>query len=356
MRAGGARLAVPPDGQAGPPQRGPAADRQRRRLPRRLLRVRHPQGLPRLVVDHRHQGRAALAGLRARAALPLARRARRRVRRVGVPQGRQRRVHPGARPGRRVVRRRDRARVAGRRGDHEGRPGDRRRARGRDRVPRRRPWSARSTRGGRSSSWSTRASCRPTWSRRSAGSGSRAPRPRSTSPSTGCRGTRRCGDRGDQFRGFTNIGPSIDYLERAFDDAKYGWYSSRPYLDCADPVDDRPGHGAARQARHGSFVQYAPYQLRESDWDTERQNLGDTVQAHARVVLPGLRRPGPPPRGASRRSTSSGRSGCRRATSSPASSSRPRCSSSGRRRAGTSTAPRSTATTSAARAPIPAAA
>ncbi|MFL5651536.1 MAG: phytoene desaturase family protein, partial [Chloroflexota bacterium] len=33
--------------------------------------------------------------------------------------------------------------------------------------------------------------------------------------------------RGDQFRGFTNIGPSIEYLERAYDDAKYGWYSQR---------------------------------------------------------------------------------------------------------------------------------
>ena len=54
---------------------------------------------------------------------------------------------------------------------------------------------------------------------------SRAPRPRSTSPSTACRRTRRSGDRTDQFRGFTNIGPSIDYLERAFDEAKYGWYS-----------------------------------------------------------------------------------------------------------------------------------
>ena len=41
------------------------------------------------------------------------------------------------------------------------------------------------------------------------------------------------GDRTDQFRGFTNIGPSMDYLERAFDDAKYGWYSKHPYIDCA---------------------------------------------------------------------------------------------------------------------------
>ncbi len=36
------------------------------------------------------------------------------------------------------------------------------------------------------------------------------------------------GDRTDQYRGFVNIGPSMEYLERAFDDAKYGWYSSAP--------------------------------------------------------------------------------------------------------------------------------
>ena len=72
--------------QEGAARRRPAADRQRRGLPRRLLRVGHPQGLPGLVGDHRDQGRAVFAGLRARAALPLARRARRRVRGVGVPQ------------------------------------------------------------------------------------------------------------------------------------------------------------------------------------------------------------------------------------------------------------------------------
>ena len=69
--AGRARLALPQARQAGAPQRGPAADRQRRRLPRRLLRLGAAQGLPRLVEHHRHQGRAALAGLGPRAALPL---------------------------------------------------------------------------------------------------------------------------------------------------------------------------------------------------------------------------------------------------------------------------------------------
>ena len=67
-----------------------------------------------LVLDHRDEGRAVLAGLGARPALPHPRRARRRVRGVGVPQAGQRRVHQGPCPGRPVVRSGDRPRVAGR--------------------------------------------------------------------------------------------------------------------------------------------------------------------------------------------------------------------------------------------------
>jgi phytoene dehydrogenase-like protein len=96
------------------------------------------------------------------------------------------------------------------------------------------------------------------------------------------------GDRWDQYRGFTNIGPSIEYLERAFDDAKYGWYSQRPYLDCAlqsvvDPDMAPPGKHVM-----SCFVQYAPYHLKGSDWDTEKQKFGDTVQATLESFFPGF--------------------------------------------------------------------
>ena len=94
--------------------------------------------------------------------------------------------------------------------------------------------------------------------------------------------------RGDQYRGFTNIGPSVDYLEHAFDDAKYGWYSSRPYLDCAIQSTIDPDMAPPGKHVWSSFVQYAPYQLRESDWDTERQNLGDTVQRTIETFFPGF--------------------------------------------------------------------
>ena len=96
------------------------------------------------------------------------------------------------------------------------------------------------------------------------------------------------GDRTDQFRGFTNIGPSMEYLERAFDDGKYGWYSKRPYLDCAIQSTIDPDMAPPGKHVMSCFVQYAPYHLRESDWDTEKENLGDTVQATLESFFPGF--------------------------------------------------------------------
>ena len=96
------------------------------------------------------------------------------------------------------------------------------------------------------------------------------------------------GDRTDQYRGFTNIGPSMEYLERAFDDAKYGWFSKRPYLDTAIQSTVDPDMAPPGKAVMSCFVQYAPYHLRESDWDTEREHLGDTVQATIESFFPGF--------------------------------------------------------------------
>ena len=96
------------------------------------------------------------------------------------------------------------------------------------------------------------------------------------------------GDRWEQYRGFINIGPSIDYLERAFDDAKYGSYSRRPYIDASiqsviDPEMAPPGKHVM-----SCFVQYTPYHLKESDWDTERENMADTVQNTLERFFPGF--------------------------------------------------------------------
>src|SRR4029078_7666803 len=96
------------------------------------------------------------------------------------------------------------------------------------------------------------------------------------------------GDRSDQYRGFVNIGPSMEYLERAFDDAKYGWYSKRPYIDTAIQSTVDPAMGPPGKARMRCFIHYAPYELRESNWDAERDNLGDTVQATLESFFPGF--------------------------------------------------------------------
>jgi len=84
--------------------------------------------------------------------------------------------------------------------------------------------------------------------------------------------------RSDIFRGFMNIGPTVDYIERAFDDAKYGWYSKRPYIDCAIQSTIDPDMSPPGKHIMSCFVQYTPYKLKGGDWDTERENLGDVVQ------------------------------------------------------------------------------
>jgi phytoene dehydrogenase-like protein len=91
------------------------------------------------------------------------------------------------------------------------------------------------------------------------------------------------------LRGAISISPSIDYLERAYDDAKYGWYSHRPYLDVIIPSLSDPTIAPPGEHVMSCFVQYAPYHLSTSDWDTQRQALGDTVIDTLAQYAPNLR-------------------------------------------------------------------
>jgi phytoene dehydrogenase-like protein len=76
-------------------------------------------------------------------------------------------------------------------------------------------------------------------------------------------------------RGTMHIGPTLDFLERAFDDAKYGRPSSEPILEMTLPssVDDT----LAPAGRHvmSIFVQYAPYRLASGSWDEQREAFAD---------------------------------------------------------------------------------
>jgi phytoene dehydrogenase-like protein len=96
-------------------------------------------------------------------------------------------------------------------------------------------------------------------------------------------------DRGEEpFRGFINFGPTVDYLERAFDDAKYGWYSAHPYIDACIQSTIDPDMAPRGKHVMSNFVQYAPYELKDGDWDDERENFGDVVQATIEEYFPGF--------------------------------------------------------------------
>jgi len=77
--------------------------------------------------------------------------------------------------------------------------------------------------------------------------------------------------------GRIHIGPEIDYLERAFDDSKYGEYSKAPYLDVTIPTILDPGLAADGKHVLSAYVQFAPFKLRGGNWDSRRKELGDTV-------------------------------------------------------------------------------
>jgi phytoene dehydrogenase-like protein len=77
--------------------------------------------------------------------------------------------------------------------------------------------------------------------------------------------------------GRIHIGPEIDYLERAFDESKYGNFSKQPYLEIAIPSLTDPSLAPAGKHVMSIYMQYAPYKLKGSDWDGQRVALGDTV-------------------------------------------------------------------------------
>ena len=82
---------------------------------------------------------------------------------------------------------------------------------------------------------------------------------------------------GPHLRGAISISPSIDYLERAYDDAKYGSFSRRPYLDIVIPSTIDPSMAPPGKHVMSIFVQYAPYHLKEGSWPDRREEFGDTV-------------------------------------------------------------------------------
>jgi len=82
---------------------------------------------------------------------------------------------------------------------------------------------------------------------------------------------------GRHLRGAISISPSVDYMERAYDEAKYGQFSRRPYIDIVIPSLTDPTVAPPGKHVMSCFVQYAPYDLRGGSWDEQREWFGDTV-------------------------------------------------------------------------------
>ncbi|HVG71969.1 MAG TPA: NAD(P)/FAD-dependent oxidoreductase [Vicinamibacterales bacterium] len=94
---------------------------------------------------------------------------------------------------------------------------------------------------------------------------------------------------GPHLRGAISISPSVDYMERAYDDAKYGRFSRRPYMDIVIP--SLTDTSVAPPGKHvmSCFVQYAPYALKEGTWDEQREAFGDTVIDTLAEYAPNMR-------------------------------------------------------------------
>jgi phytoene dehydrogenase-like protein len=95
--------------------------------------------------------------------------------------------------------------------------------------------------------------------------------------------------RGAHLRGAISISPSVDHMERAYDDAKYGRSSRRPYIDMVIPTLTDPSVAPPGKHVLSCFVQYAPYRLRGASWDDERDRFGDAVIDTIAEFAPNIR-------------------------------------------------------------------
>jgi phytoene dehydrogenase-like protein len=101
-----------------------------------------------------------------------------------------------------------------------------------------------------------------------------------------------CRPEGDaHLRGDVAIAPSIEYLERAYDEAKYGEFSKRPYLNVVIPSLVDPSVAPPGKHVISCFVQYAPYHLKAGahTWPERREEFGDAVVDTLAEYVPGLK-------------------------------------------------------------------
>jgi phytoene dehydrogenase-like protein len=95
--------------------------------------------------------------------------------------------------------------------------------------------------------------------------------------------------RGPHLRGAISISPSVEYLERAYDDAKYGEVSRHPYMDIVIPSMIDPSMAPPGKHVMSIFVQYVPYNVNGGWTDAKREAFGDTVIDTLAQYAPNIR-------------------------------------------------------------------
>lgn len=80
---------------------------------------------------------------------------------------------------------------------------------------------------------------------------------------------------GPEHHGTIHISPTLDYLERAYEDAARGWPSTEPVLEITIPTSIDSSIAPAGKHLMSIFVQYAPYQLASGHWDDIKEDFAD---------------------------------------------------------------------------------
>lgn len=91
-----------------------------------------------------------------------------------------------------------------------------------------------------------------------------------------------------QLGGIIHIGPTLEYLERAADDAKYGRFSQQPFLEITVPSISDPSLAPPGKHVMSVWMQSAPYHLKNADWNEQRNALGDVVVSVIEQYAPGF--------------------------------------------------------------------
>jgi phytoene dehydrogenase-like protein len=97
------------------------------------------------------------------------------------------------------------------------------------------------------------------------------------------------GTPGPQHGATMHLCPSMDYVERAWDDAKYGRPSESPLIEMTIPTMYDSSLAPAGRHIMGIFLQYAPYTLRNGDWDELRESYADRVLDIIEEYAPNIR-------------------------------------------------------------------